>query len=70
MNKVNLIGFLIFLVICSLLFSRESKKQNPVIDHPDDVFDLIRITDVIGQVVVHLCIGDVTLLLALGDQIF
>ena len=41
-----------------------------VINHVDDIFDLFGIDDVVGQVIVDLGIGQVTLLLASGDQIF
>ena len=40
-----------------------------VVDHADDVLDLLGIDDVIGQVIVHLGIGQVALLLAAGDQL-
>jgi hypothetical protein len=39
-----------------------------VVDHLDDVFDLIRIGDVVGQVIVDLGVGQVALLLALGNH--
>ena len=39
-----------------------------VVDHADDVFDLLRIDDVVRQVVVDLGVGQVALLLALDDQ--
>ncbi len=39
-----------------------------VVDHADDVFDLLRIDDVVGQVIVDLGVGQVPLLLALDDQ--
>ena len=39
-----------------------------VVDGVDDVFDLLRIDDLGGQVVVHLRIGEIALLLAAGDQ--
>ncbi len=41
-----------------------------VVDHLDDVFDLVRIRNVFGEVIVHLGIGQVALFLALGDQAF
>ncbi len=41
-----------------------------VIDHADDVFDLIRIGDIVRKVVVDLRIRDVALLLALGNELF
>ena len=37
-------------------------------DHPDDVFDLIRIRDIAREMVIHLGVGEVPLLLALGDE--
>ena len=39
-----------------------------VVDHADDVFDLIRIRDFVRQVIVHLSVGDVALLFAFGDE--
>src|SRR5262249_554091 len=39
-----------------------------VIDHADDVFDLLRIDDVVGQVVVDLGVGQITLFFALDNQ--
>ncbi len=39
-----------------------------VIDHLDDVFHLIRVGDGLGQVVVHLGVGQVALFLAQRDQ--
>ena len=39
-----------------------------VVDGVDDVFDLLRIDDLGGQVVVHLRVGEVALLLAARDQ--
>ena len=39
-----------------------------IVDHADDVFDLVGIADVVGQVVVDLGVGQESLLLALGDQ--
>ncbi len=39
-----------------------------VVDHVDDVFDLFRIDDLAGQVVVHLRIGEEALFLAERDQ--
>jgi len=45
--------------------------RNPhIIDHINDVFDLLRINDIIGQVVVNLGVGQETLLFTLDDQIF
>ena len=41
-----------------------------VVDHLDDLFDLIRIRNVFGQMVVHLGIGQIILFLGLGDEIF
>ena len=38
------------------------------VDHADDVFDLFRIDDVVGQVIVDLGVGQVALLQALADQ--
>ncbi len=40
-----------------------------VVDHLDDVFHLIRVGDGLGQVVVHLGIGQVALFLAQRDQL-
>jgi len=40
------------------------------IDHADDVLDLLRVHDGIGQMVVHLRVGKEPLFLALGNQIF
>ena len=39
-----------------------------VVDRVDDVFDLLRIDDLGGQVIVHLRVGQVALLLAARDQ--
>src|SRR5690606_10249579 len=39
------------------------------VDHADDVFDLLRIDDVVGEVIVDLGIGQVALLQALADQL-
>ena len=39
-----------------------------VVDRVDDVFDLLRIDDLGGQVIVHLRIGEVALFLAARDQ--
>ena len=39
-----------------------------VVDHADDVFDLLGVDDALGEVVVDLVVGEVTLLLTLGDQ--
>ena len=41
-----------------------------VIDHIDDIFNLLGIDDVVWQVVVYLRIGQEALLLALCDQVF
>ena len=41
-----------------------------VIDHVDNIFDLLGIDDVIRQVIVDLGIGQETLLLTLGDELF
>ncbi len=41
-----------------------------VVDHADDVFDLIRIGDVVGQVIVDLGVSQESLLLTLGNQLF
>jgi hypothetical protein len=39
-----------------------------VVDHADNVFDLLRIDDVVGQVIVDFGVGQVALFLALDDQ--
>jgi hypothetical protein len=39
-----------------------------VVDHVDDIFDLLRIDDVVGQVVVDLVVGQKSLFLALRDE--
>jgi hypothetical protein len=39
-----------------------------VVDHADDVFDLLRIDDTFGQVIVDLVVGQVSLILSLCDQ--
>ena len=41
-----------------------------VVDHLDDFFNLIRIGDVLGKVVINLGIGQVSLLLAFGNELF
>ena len=38
------------------------------VDHADDVFDLLRIDDVVGQVIVDFGVGQVALFQALADQ--
>src|SRR5690606_40000006 len=38
------------------------------VDHADDVFDLLRIDEIVRQVVVDLGVGQVTLLEPLGNQ--
>src|SRR5690606_39997653 len=38
------------------------------VDHADDVFDLLRIDHVVGQVIVDFGVGQVALLQALADQ--
>jgi hypothetical protein len=38
-----------------------------VIDHADDLLDLLRIDDFIGQMIIHLGIGQVALFLAACD---
>ena len=40
-----------------------------VVDHADDVFDLLRIDDVVGEVVVDLGIRQVALLAPFGDEL-
>jgi len=40
-----------------------------VVDHVDDVFDLLRIDDVVGEVIVDLGVGQEALFLALGDEL-
>ncbi len=40
-----------------------------VVDHVDDILDLLRIDDIVRQVVIDLGIGQVALLLAAGNQI-
>jgi hypothetical protein len=39
------------------------------VDHADDVFDLLRIDDVVGEVVVDFGVGQVALLQTLADQL-
>jgi hypothetical protein len=39
-----------------------------VVDHLDDVFDLVRIGNIVGQVVVDLGVGQVALFLSFGNQ--
>src|SRR5690606_9449035 len=39
-----------------------------VVDHADDVLDLLRIDDVVGQVIVDFGVGQVALFLALDDE--
>jgi hypothetical protein len=47
------------------------KDTNPhVVDHLDDLFDLIRVGNVLRQVVVHLRVGQETLLPSPGDEHF
>ena len=40
-----------------------------VVDHPDDVFDLVSLDDAGGEMVVDLGVGQITLFFALGDQL-
>jgi hypothetical protein len=39
-----------------------------VVDHADDVFDLLRIDDALGQVIVDLVVSQVSLIFPLRDQ--
>ena len=39
-----------------------------IVDHVDDVFDLLRIDDLARQMIVDLTVREVTLLLAFGDE--
>ena len=39
-------------------------RDTHIVDHVDDVFDLLRIDDVIRQVIIDLGVGQVTLFLA------
>jgi hypothetical protein len=41
-----------------------------VINHVDDILDLFRIDDVVRQVIIDLCVGQVALLFATGNQLF
>ncbi len=41
-----------------------------VVNHVDDVFDLLGIDNVIRQMVIDLCVGQETLFLATGNQVF
>ena len=43
-------------------------RNTHVIDHVDDIFDLLGIDNLARQVVVHLGVGEVSLLLAAGHQ--
>ena len=40
-----------------------------VIDHADDVFDLVRVGDVGGQVIIDFRVGQITLLFTAGNQL-
>jgi hypothetical protein len=40
-----------------------------VVNHVDDVFDLLGIDDPAREVIVDFCVGEVALLLAAGDQV-
>ncbi len=40
-----------------------------VIDHLDDLFHLVRVGNILRQVIVHLGVGQIILFLALGDEI-
>gem|GEM_PF-5411089 len=43
--------------------------RNPhVVDHADDVFDLLGLDDIVGQMIVDLRIGEVSLLFAAGNE--
>ena len=41
-----------------------------VVDHVDDILDLLGIDDVVRQVIVHFRVGQITLFLAAGNQVF
>ena len=45
-------------------------RNTHIIDHVNDVFDLLWIDDAAGQVVIDLGVGQITLFLAAGDQFF
>ena len=45
-------------------------RDSHVVNHVDDIFDLLGIDDVVGQVIIDLNIGQVSLLLASGNQVF
>ena len=45
-------------------------RNTHVIDHVDDILDLLRIDDVVRQVVIDLCVSQIALFLAAGNQIF
>ena len=45
-------------------------RNADVVDHADDVFNLVRVGDVVRQVVIYLGVSKVALLLTLGDQFF
>ena len=51
--------------------ARTFLNQNThIVNHADDVFDLLWIRDVIRQVIVNLCVGEVTLLASKRDELF
>ena len=41
-----------------------------VVDHADNVFDLLRFDDSVGQMVIHLGVSQKTLFLAFRDEFF
>ena len=45
-------------------------RNTDVVNHTDDVFNLIRVGNVIWQMVVHLSIGEVALLFTFGNEFF
>jgi len=45
-------------------------RDTHVINHIDDILNLLRIDDVIRQMIIDVCVGEVALLFAAGDQLF
>ena len=41
-----------------------------VVNHIDDIFNLLRVDDVIGQMIIHFRVSQVALLLASGNKFF
>ncbi len=73
-------GFLCRILVSRVLGAGEQQRigvrrhfvhqDTHVVDHADDVFDLLRIDDFVGQVIIHFRVGQKALILALFDEQF